>query len=288
MVRVAKPIELIQAGEALGNACFRGQGAARWGLQSTLERDAERFRVPRQGFLDREQVMFRLFRERAHLYSRSLDAPKSTFEWYALIRHYGGPSRMIDITSSYLVAAYFAVSDSQRNTDAAIWAFCEQTNTSAKPSDLDSLFGPKGAHANSPAGAGDSRRMGQPRGSGSTTSEARDSPGDHHLVEQGAPDPDAPPEQPRTTVEKVPQLRRLQDQREVEEAWSEYLMNHWEPWAEKMRRWQEVHQVYEAVDFMRRRVEESEERYELLLGVGLAGFDWDNGKAPPSDRSRRN
>jgi len=98
------------------------------------------------------------------------------------------------------------------------------------------------------------------------------------LVEQELPDPDAPPEQPRAIIEKVPQLRRLQDHPEVEEAWLEYLMHHWEPWAEKMRRWQEVHEVYEAVDFMRRRVEESEERYELFLGVGLLHWRDSTGK----------
>lgn len=144
MIHIATPIELVKVGEAMGNAWFRGQGSARWGLQSPLERDAARFGVPRQGLWEREKVMFRLFRERAHLYSRDFNVPKSTFEWYALIRHYGGPSRMLDITSSYLVAAYFALSDSQRNTDAAIWAFCEQTNTSAKLSDLDALFGRDG------------------------------------------------------------------------------------------------------------------------------------------------
>jgi hypothetical protein len=36
-----------------------------------------------------------------------------------------------------------------------------------------------------------------------------------------------------------------------------------------MRRWKQVQDVYENVDFMRRRLEEAEERYELLLAVGL-------------------
>jgi len=144
-VRVTTPIELVQAGEALSNAWFRGQGHARWGLRSTLERDAELFGVPRQGLFEREQVMFRLFKERAHLYSRGFDTPKSTFEWYALIRHYGGPSRLLDITSSYLVAAYFALSDSQGNGDAVIWAFRGLEDTPVKPADLDSMFGPNGA-----------------------------------------------------------------------------------------------------------------------------------------------
>ena len=36
-----------------------------------------------------------------------------------------------------------------------------------------------------------------------------------------------------------------------------------------MRRWREVQEVYGRLDYMRRRIEESEERYEFLLAVGL-------------------
>ena len=89
------------------------------------------------------------------------------------------------------------------------------------------------------------------------------------LVETRVPDPNALPEQGRTVVEKVPEVRCLKDHREVEDAWLEYLVNHWEPWKKEMDRWQEVQRVYEDVDFMRRRLEESEERYELILVVGL-------------------
>lgn len=47
------------------------------------------------------------------------------------------------------------------------------------------------------------------------------------------------------------------------------MVNRWEPWAQEMRIWQEVQRVYEDVDYMRRRLEEVEERYELVLAVGL-------------------
>ena len=69
--------------------------------------------------------------------------------------------------------------------------------------------------------------------------------------------------------DRRPELRRLDDYPEVEEAWLEYLVAQWEPWAKEMRRWQELQKVYENLDFMRRRLEEAEERYELLLAVGL-------------------
>lgn len=89
------------------------------------------------------------------------------------------------------------------------------------------------------------------------------------LVERQVLDHGAPPEGQRTVVETGPEHRRLADHPEVEDAWLEYLVSKWEPWAKEMRRWQEVQTVYERLDFMRRRVEEAEERYELLLAFGL-------------------
>ncbi len=89
------------------------------------------------------------------------------------------------------------------------------------------------------------------------------------IVERRVPDPDAPQGTQRTIVQQVPELRRLADHPEVEEAWLEYLLEKWEPWAQEMRRWQEVQTVYESLDFMRRRLEEAEERYELVLAIGF-------------------
>lgn len=89
------------------------------------------------------------------------------------------------------------------------------------------------------------------------------------LVERRVPDPDAPHDIQRTIVETVPDLRRLVDHREVEDVWLEYLVEKWEPWAQEMRRWQEVQSVYESLDFMRRRLDEAEERYELVLAIGF-------------------
>jgi DNA-binding winged helix-turn-helix (wHTH) protein/very-short-patch-repair endonuclease len=85
-------------------------------------------------------------------------------------------------------------------------------------------------------------------------------------VEKQVLDPDAFPNSQSTAIEEV---RYLSDHPEIEDVWGEYLANKWKPWAWEMHRWQEVQRVYEDLDFMRRRLEESEERYELLLAVGL-------------------
>lgn len=62
------------------------------------------------------------------------------------------------------------------------------------------------------------------------------------------------------------------DYPQIDEQWRRYQQDHWLPWADKARRWRALQKVYEAVDFMRRRIEEAEERFELQVGVGL--LEW--------------
>ena len=122
-VRVRTPQELVAIGEELSNAYFRGQSSEKWALTSTLERDADQFGVPLDSLLEREMTMLKLFKERVNLYVDRSNMPHNLFEWHALIRHYEGPSRLLDISSSYLVAAYFALSNSVGKDEAVIWAF---------------------------------------------------------------------------------------------------------------------------------------------------------------------
>lgn len=74
---------------------------------------------------------------------------------------------------------------------------------------------------------------------------------------------------PNGLTETTSEERCLDDYPEVQTAWLDYLGARWEPWAQEYRWWTRLQQVYETVDFMRRRLEEAEERYELVLGVGL-------------------
>ncbi|MFZ5758305.1 MAG: FRG domain-containing protein [Thermodesulfobacteriota bacterium] len=139
-VRITTPETLISASEALRNAWFRGEGSTKWKLQSSLERDAERFAVPVDDIWHRERRMLEAFKKRAHLFTRNNEYPESYFEWHALIRHYGGPSRLLDITSSCLVAAYFALVDSRPKEAAVIWAFQEGTIGASEDVDWNSHF----------------------------------------------------------------------------------------------------------------------------------------------------
>ena len=102
---------------------FRGQASSSWGLSTNLERSCLRngFSID---FLDnREKVILTEFQRRAHLYIENPPPLDNKLEWYALLQHFGGPTRLLDFTNSYYVAAFFAME--MANNDAAIWALNE-------------------------------------------------------------------------------------------------------------------------------------------------------------------
>jgi FRG domain-containing protein len=97
---------------------FRGQECAAWGLETSLERE---FRSRRKEV--ELQTLWHFVRRApqllpAHLVpSNQLDAAV----WLGLIQHYGGPTRLLDVTLSPYVALYFAFEASGDN-DRALWA----------------------------------------------------------------------------------------------------------------------------------------------------------------------
>jgi FRG domain len=99
---------------------FRGHGDASWGLDSTLHRGAQQFGCPLDWLADREAWMLRQFQRRAHHYINDPPSLEQRLEWLALIQHYGGPTRLLDFSHSFYVAAFFAIE--RAINDAAIWA----------------------------------------------------------------------------------------------------------------------------------------------------------------------
>ncbi len=81
-----------------------------------------------------------VFLKNVLIYIHVISITGNDFEWFSLIRHYGGPSRLLDVTGSYLVAAYFALCDSRPKQDAAIWAFREAIVANEEIQDFDVLF----------------------------------------------------------------------------------------------------------------------------------------------------
>jgi len=68
--------------------------------------------------------MLQTFQRRAHHYLESSNIPNSDdiVEWFALLQHYGGATRLLDFTRSIFVAAYFAAGTHNPKDESAIWA----------------------------------------------------------------------------------------------------------------------------------------------------------------------
>jgi hypothetical protein len=93
-------------------------------LSHTLMPDLGRYGFPKSHIEKEERTMLRLFKEQAipHLSFQ----PSTDWEWLAVARHHGLPTRLLDWTRNPLIAAYFAV-EKKYDDDSAIYAFHSRT-----------------------------------------------------------------------------------------------------------------------------------------------------------------
>jgi hypothetical protein len=98
---------------------FRGHGNARYRLETTLYRGGQRFHCPKEILAGREAWILRQFQRRAHHYIKDPPSVDERLEWLALIQHFGGPTRLLDFSHSFYVAAFFAIDGAEG--DAAVW-----------------------------------------------------------------------------------------------------------------------------------------------------------------------
>ena len=94
---------------------YRGHSNEAYDLTTTLDR----FGNDKYG--QNEKLLLRQFKKIAPNFLSSNQLPSSIFEWFALMQHYGVPTRLLDLTTSPFVALYFAVQDFNNESDAAIW-----------------------------------------------------------------------------------------------------------------------------------------------------------------------
>jgi hypothetical protein len=113
--------EARQIGKFMSRWLFRGQARAEWALESSLERAFGARGISIQRTDPIEEVMLIEFKSAAHLFSTSVPKDEDTIAWLSLLRHHGGPTRLLDFTESFYVSAYFALEGA--TNDCSIWAF---------------------------------------------------------------------------------------------------------------------------------------------------------------------
>ncbi|MBO4727996.1 MAG: FRG domain-containing protein [Spirochaetaceae bacterium] len=66
-----------------------------------------------------EKEIITAFKNTCHIYISDLPNKTSTFDWLALMQHYGTPTRLLDFSFSPYIALYFAISGAKE--DAAVY-----------------------------------------------------------------------------------------------------------------------------------------------------------------------
>lgn len=100
------------------NWLFRGHSEIDWKLESSLFRlfyDTQAILPRNRRFAKdkHEEELIRVFKSHAHLYIENLPPKRNNIEWLALMQHYGTPTRLLDMTFSPYVAAFFALETGQ-------------------------------------------------------------------------------------------------------------------------------------------------------------------------------
>lgn len=116
---IAENLDVGPAG--LAHYLFRGQSKASWDLSPSLLRQFPDSITPGEA-LGIEDRLLLSFSEQVHLHLPEVHLPKANdlIGSWALMQHYGAPTRMIDWTASPVVAAYFAALD-HWDDNGAIW-----------------------------------------------------------------------------------------------------------------------------------------------------------------------
>ena len=108
-----------------GSVLFRGQSDADWPLTPSLKRVSSSFAVARQNEID----AYNIFRSRAHSFLSPnlfsvLTRHYNLLLWWAVMRHHGAPTRILDWTRSPFVALYFACESGERS--GCVWCVVDE------------------------------------------------------------------------------------------------------------------------------------------------------------------
>jgi hypothetical protein len=104
---------------------FRGHEHADWKLQTSLERE-----FGARGAQVEQSLLWQFVRRAPRLLpSHLIPSDDDAAAWLGLIQHYGGPTRLLDVTHSPYIALFFAF-ETPGDQTRAFWAIdhaCRQT-----------------------------------------------------------------------------------------------------------------------------------------------------------------
>jgi hypothetical protein len=90
------------------NYLYRGHADSDWKLESTLERLLKN-RWTASDVTQAASYADKHFRSQFRIYNKTEHVPESGLQWLAMKQHYGIPTHALDVTSSPLIALYFAL-----------------------------------------------------------------------------------------------------------------------------------------------------------------------------------
>jgi hypothetical protein len=101
---------------------YRGQKTHdKFDFASSLDRARQAFDIRFDEMPDLETRLVREFKRRLHHYTSNIPDATDHLEWLALMQHYGAPTRLLDWTYSFYIAAYFAVEKAD-DKGCEVWA----------------------------------------------------------------------------------------------------------------------------------------------------------------------
>jgi len=134
-VRAATWQDLQKLSDLLPGWVFRGQSEIKWRLQPTLERFAQRI-TSDHTLSDIEGHVVTQFKRGAPTYLDDLPMHEDIIGWLSLIQSYGGPTRLLDMTRSLYVAAFFALAEPSESQHRVVWAINDRVIRGVLPEEL--------------------------------------------------------------------------------------------------------------------------------------------------------